>query len=51
MTTKRLQEVVARLSDARARAAAARARGDDDGYRYAIAEVKRARRILEGAGL
>lgn len=51
MTQGQLERTVAKLSDARARAAAARHRGDDDGARYALAEAKRLRRILEGAGI
>lgn len=49
MTRARLEKVVAQLSDARSRYAAARARGDDGGAAYAMAEVRRLRRILEGA--
>ena len=50
MTADRLHKVSAQLADARARYAAAKRTGDYDGQRYAQAEARRLRAILEGAG-
>ena len=46
MTTNRVHYLSRRLADARERAYAARAQGDDAGYRYARAEVRRLASIL-----
>jgi hypothetical protein len=51
MTRQRLELIVSRLTDARHRYAAARRQGDAAGAAYSLAEVRRLRTILEGAGL
>ena len=51
MTRARIELIAARLADARSRYMAARRTGDYDGQRYAQAECRRLRAILEGAGL
>jgi len=46
----RIHRIARRLADARERASMAAATGDDSGYRYCMAEVRRLRSILaEGA--
>lgn len=47
-TSARIYKLSRRLADARERAASARNYGDESGYRYCMAEVRRLRTALSG---